>query len=85
MKDARLDCEAKPNDMNLAMRTLYPSEYVVSKYVRSDNTVNSVECLGYLNARILYPDLKPLAFATYIQEVASGKGTRPYANLLAKA
>ncbi|KAJ5765073.1 Isoflavone reductase family protein [Penicillium odoratum] len=58
---------------------LYISQYQYSKYVRCDNTQESAHSLGYLNARELYPDFKPITFGDFLTEVLDGKGVNPYA------
>jgi hypothetical protein len=55
------------------------SEYGVSKFIREDNTLENAKYLGYLDARELYPDLKPTTFAEFVGELLEGKGVRPYA------
>ncbi|KAJ5753393.1 uncharacterized protein N7511_007546 [Penicillium nucicola] len=58
---------------------LYVSQYNYSKYVRCDNSPESAKSLGYLNARELYPDFKPVTFGDFLSEVLDGKGVNPYA------
>ncbi|KAJ5416621.1 isoflavone reductase family protein [Penicillium crustosum] len=58
---------------------LYMSQYNYSKYVRGDNSPESAKSLGYLNARELYPDFKPVTFGDFLSEVLDGKGVNPYA------
>ncbi|KAH8423958.1 uncharacterized protein LDX57_001714 [Aspergillus melleus] len=41
---------------------LYIAQYQHSKYVRQDNSPEYADYLGYLNARDLYPDFKPITF-----------------------
>jgi hypothetical protein len=53
-------------------------EYCVSKYVRKDNTLENAKYLGYLDARELYPDVKPITFAKQVEELLDGLGERPY-------
>jgi hypothetical protein len=53
-------------------------EYGVSKYVRNDNTLENARYLGYLDARDLYPDLKPRAFLELFEDLLNGLGERPY-------
>lgn len=54
-------------------------EYNVSKFVRGDNSPEKAKELGYLDARDLYPDFKPILFEEFIDELLEGKGVRPYA------
>lgn len=44
---------------------LWISEYAYSIYVRGDNTVEHAKSLGALDARELYPDLKPPSLEEY--------------------
>jgi hypothetical protein len=53
-------------------------EYEVSKYVREDNTPENAKYLGYLDAKELYPDFKPVSFKSYLTEVFAGQGVKPY-------
>lgn len=48
--------------------------------MRKDNTLENAKYLGYLDSRELYPDMKPVGFSKYIEELLEGKGERPYAN-----
>ncbi|KAJ5273547.1 hypothetical protein N7478_008672 [Penicillium angulare] len=57
---------------------LYKAQYEYSKYVRQDNTPEYADFLGYLNARELYPDLKPREFREYFTEVMAGKARKVY-------
>lgn len=59
---------------------LYLSEYKYSKYVRKDNSPAYAEYLGYLSARILYPDFTPLSFPDFFAEVLDGKGRKVYSS-----
>lgn len=54
--------------------------YHYSKYVRGDNTPDNARYLGYLDARELYPDFKPISFAQVIRETWEGKAKKPYAD-----
>ncbi|PYH48761.1 isoflavone reductase family protein [Aspergillus saccharolyticus JOP 1030-1] len=55
------------------------TQYRVSKYVRQDNQPHVAEYLGYLDARQLYPDLRPRLFREFFAEMLAGKGRNPYA------
>ena len=44
---------------------LWISEYVYSMFVRGDNTVEHAKSLGALDARELYPDLKPASLEEF--------------------
>jgi hypothetical protein len=54
------------------------SQYTYSKYVRKDNTPEYANYLGYLDARKLYPDLKPKSFKQFVGDLVDGKVQRPY-------
>lgn len=71
---------ADPTDRR-KMTGVFTSQYILSKYVRKDNTPENAKYLGYLDARELYPDLKPMSFVSFVDELLDGKTTRPYANL----
>lgn len=58
----------------------YTTQYAYSKYVRKDNTPENAKYLGYLDARELYPDLKPKSFRDFVGDLLDGKVQRPYAN-----
>jgi hypothetical protein len=53
-------------------------QYIISKFIRRDNTPDMAEYLGYIDARELYPDFIPISFAQLVDEVLAGKGQRPY-------
>ncbi|KAH7132389.1 isoflavone reductase family protein [Dendryphion nanum] len=76
---ARAVAREDPSDL---MKKIHQSgpEYSVSKYVRRDNTLANAKYFGYLNARELYPDVKPKPYAEYVDEILQGKGKRPYAD-----
>ncbi|RAL12719.1 NAD(P)-binding protein [Aspergillus homomorphus CBS 101889] len=64
------------------IRKLIPvwlEQYRYSKYVRQDNRPEYAEYLGYLDARQLYPDLRPTSFREYFAEVLAGRARNPYA------
>lgn len=54
-------------------------QYTYSKYVRNDNTPEYAKYLGYLDARELYPELKPKSFKQFVGDLVEGKVQRPYA------
>ncbi|KAF8858696.1 NAD(P)-binding protein [Acephala macrosclerotiorum] len=74
--------QAFANDKNnLQIRIgFYTTQYSYSKYVRKDNTPENAKYLGYLDARELYPDLKPRSFKDFVGDLLDGKVQRPYAN-----
>lgn len=49
------------------------ADYAYSKYARGDNTLQNAKYLGYLDARELYPDIKPTTFAEFVQQALDGK------------
>jgi hypothetical protein len=59
---------------------VFQTQYIVSKYIRRDNTLENAKYLGYLDARKLYPDFKPISFSAFVDELLDGKATRPYAS-----
>lgn len=42
--------------------------------------MENAKYLGYINARELYPDFKPISFETAFKEIYEGKGETPYAD-----
>ncbi|OGM47926.1 hypothetical protein ABOM_002734 [Aspergillus bombycis] len=77
LNDAQSALSLDPADP--AKRTLvYITQYIYSKYVRQDNQPHYAKYLGYLDARELYPDFKPISFREFFTEVLNGKGKRPY-------
>jgi hypothetical protein len=65
----------------LKRRMAYVSQYILSKYFRRDNTPENARYLGYLDAKDMYPDFKPVSFEEYVAELIDGKGQRPYPNM----
>jgi hypothetical protein len=53
-------------------------QYINSKYIRADNTLENAKYLGYLDARELYPDFQPRTFEACIKEVLAGEATKLY-------
>ncbi|KAN0112330.1 isoflavone reductase family protein [Hyaloscypha variabilis] len=74
---ARKLLEKEP-DNSEALGRVASAEYEYSKYVRMDNRAIFARYLGYLNARELYPDLKPKRFVDFVQDLLDGKVQRPY-------
>ncbi|KAJ7676845.1 hypothetical protein DFH06DRAFT_1466225 [Mycena polygramma] len=70
--------KANPAD-KMANMMSFVADYEYSKYVRGDNTPNYGAYLGYLDARKLYPDFKPITFREFMGEVLEGKAEKPYA------
>jgi hypothetical protein len=75
--------EADPSDFMKASR-VFQTDYIVSKYIRRDNTPENAKYLGYLDARALYVDFKPISFSAFVDELLDGKATRPYASKFPK-
>ncbi|RAH76290.1 NAD(P)-binding protein [Aspergillus japonicus CBS 114.51] len=57
---------------------VYLAQYRCSKYVRRENTPETAAGLGYLDARVLYPDLRTVGFREFVVEVLAGRGRNPY-------
>lgn len=57
------------------------ASYKNSWGIRGDNTPETARYLGYLDARELYPDIKPRSFTSYIDEVLQGKARAVYAGM----
>ena len=53
-------------------------QYNISKFIREDGTLANAKYLGYLDARELYPDSKPISFETFLDELVGGAAKRPY-------
>jgi hypothetical protein len=53
-------------------------QYDVSGYVREDNTPENAKYLGYLDAKELYPDFKPISLKSFLTELFAGQGVKPY-------
>lgn len=51
---------------------LFGGQYQYSWGIRGDNTLEHAKYLGYLDAKELYPDLKPREFQDYVQAVVDG-------------
>ncbi|PVH90034.1 hypothetical protein DM02DRAFT_102713, partial [Periconia macrospinosa] len=79
MTKAKAAFEADPTDI-MKQLTCSEKQYVVSKYVRWDNTLENAKYLGYLDARELYPDLEPISFAAFVDDLLAGKAKRLYAS-----
>jgi hypothetical protein len=54
------------------------SEYANTKYVRSDNTPEMAEYLGYIGARELWPEFVYKSFGGFVDELVEGRGERIY-------
>ncbi|KAF8146500.1 hypothetical protein K438DRAFT_1780878 [Mycena galopus ATCC 62051] len=69
--------KANPSDFRVSRM-----DYFYSKYVRGDNTPAYGTYLGYLNARELYPDIKPTTFREFVRELLDGKIEKLYGDLV---
>ncbi|KAL1595777.1 hypothetical protein SLS60_009466 [Paraconiothyrium brasiliense] len=54
------------------------TQYNRAKWIRGYGTLEYAKYLGYLDARELYPDIQPIRFETYVDELVAGKAKRPY-------
>ena len=65
-----------PRYANVAMR--WGLEYLYSIYVRGDNTVENAKRLGALDARELYPDIKPASLEEHAKALyrSTAEGSR---------
>ena len=71
----------KPDDfMARAQKVL--AQYALSVGIRGENTPHFAKYLGYLDGKKLYPDIKFIAFDSYVQEVLSGKAKGVYDELM---
>ncbi|ETN41807.1 uncharacterized protein HMPREF1541_03744 [Cyphellophora europaea CBS 101466] len=68
---------APPGDW-MARAALFGAQYNHSKFIRGDNTLENAKYLGYLDARELYPDFKPVTFEDFMRGVLAGKATKAY-------
>ncbi|KAL1638115.1 hypothetical protein SLS58_008952 [Diplodia intermedia] len=79
--EARIKDEKEPDSfMNRIMR--FEADYKYSKYVRGDNQPEYAKYLGYLDARELYPDFRPITFRAFVKELADGKIVKPHYDFL---
>ena len=53
-------------------------QYLHSKHIRGDNSLDNAKYLGYLDARELYPDFSPITFEAYVKEIVEGGGGQLY-------
>ncbi|KAE9376097.1 isoflavone reductase family protein [Stipitochalara longipes BDJ] len=78
--EARKSFEKEPENAE-AFGRVARAEYEYSKYVRLDNRAVYARYLGYLDARELYPDLKPRGFDEFARDLMDGKVRRPYSGV----
>ncbi|OJD30594.1 isoflavone reductase family protein [Diplodia corticola] len=77
--EARIKTENEPdNFMNRIRR--FEADYHYSKYVRGDNQPEYAKYLGYLDARELYPDFRPITFREFMKDLLDGKIQKPRFN-----
>lgn len=77
LNEARANSEKDPNN-GLAKLMRSKAEYAYSKHIRGDNQPAYGKYLGYLDARELYPDLKPITFREFLKDLQAGKIEKPY-------
>lgn len=69
--------KSDPTDMRAWMgRT--GGQYNNSKWIREDGTLANAKYLGYLDARELFPDFKPITFEAFLDELVAGTLKKPY-------
>ncbi|KAH7025657.1 isoflavone reductase [Microdochium trichocladiopsis] len=68
----RSSVTADPTNVGLVL-DLAMGQYLHSRHVRGDNTPDRAKYLGYLDCKILYPDVKCKSLHAYIREVVDGK------------
>lgn len=54
------------------------AQYSMAEFIREDNTAMIGKYLGYLDARELYPDFKPITFESFLDELMAGGIKRIY-------
>ncbi|KAE8143088.1 hypothetical protein BDV38DRAFT_234670 [Aspergillus pseudotamarii] len=84
LERARAEHSKNPKDPTKRL-DFYILQTMYSKYVRGDNQPSYAKYLGYLDARQLYPDFKPISFRDFLAEAFEGKAKRPYAQLTSGA
>jgi hypothetical protein len=77
MYTARAIAAHNPSDPRLRFAAI-AAEYLVCKYVRQDNTPENAMYLGYLDSKVLYPDLVLLTFSAFLDELLAGKSKQLY-------
>lgn len=66
--------------MNRVMR--FKADYDYSRYLRGDNQPEYAKYLGYLDARELYPDFRPITFREFVKDLLEGKIVKPHYDFL---
>ncbi|KAK0664340.1 Isoflavone reductase-like protein P3 [Lasiodiplodia hormozganensis] len=80
-KEAKINSEKEPDNlMNRVMR--FKADYDYSRYLRGDNQPEYAKYLGYLDARELYPDFRPITFREFVKELLEGKIVKPHYDFL---
>jgi hypothetical protein len=64
--------------------TFVSLEYWYSIYVRSDNDLEYMKYLGYINTRDLYPGFISRTFEVYAKELLDGKAVAVYRGMSLK-
>lgn len=62
----------------------FAAEYQLSWGIRGDNVPEYAKYLGYLDAKELYPDFKPISFEEYVQELLGGVATGVYTDRISR-
>jgi hypothetical protein len=81
--EARAFSETYPYDAT-KFTPRYAAEYQLSWGIRGDNVPEYASYLGYLDARELYPDFKPITFEEYVQELLGGTATGIYTDRISR-
>ncbi|KAL1970918.1 hypothetical protein VTN77DRAFT_2752 [Rasamsonia byssochlamydoides] len=71
IEEARQSSETYPFDPTKFIPR-YAAEYQMSWGIRGDNQPEYAKYLGYLDAKELYPDFKPIPFEEYLKELLAG-------------
>lgn len=76
----RIDAATKELESNPDANVLVKvsSEYMLSWGICGDNTPENAKYLGYLTSKELYPDMQPISFTGYLQELLDGKAKPVY-------
>ncbi|KAL1979615.1 hypothetical protein VTN96DRAFT_5437 [Rasamsonia emersonii] len=77
VQEARQSSETYPFDPTKFIPR-YAAEYQLSRGIRGDNRPEYAKYLGYLDAKELYPDFKPILFEDYLKELLGGTATGIY-------
>ena len=69
--EARAAYERNPTHLNFGLRQF--ADYRYSQYVRGYNQIEYARYLGYLDAKELFPDFRPISFREFLQDLMDGK------------